>query len=718
MEGYDSDEEMVLREDMEVRYKLDSAAMVRSTSNESLVSLEDELLDSSESDPVPSASAGAGSGSPGVATGLRKRKTSSAPLPEEEEVKSGESDGLQRAITRKKELFVVPETRDCLERLLDWESWSASEYIRVGMMVCSLVAGFFAPAWTLVVAYVFWRLMYDLVLGIMLRNQSRRRSLSRAYREAQAAVADGSASSLQAKVYTWGRYLAIGSMSGSPRYKEGGAGFDMDSVPVDCQTWLVFREFADVVLNMDAMTHAVFCLRYFEAPASFGFWAVVRYVLGAALIVFSFWAKKDALRVVKDYAWYWGDTFFLLTDVELRFDGVFEMFPHPMYTVGYGFYYGLALMSHSYTVLYISIWGHCCQLMFLSLVEDPHIQRTFGSASPPSRNPAALEAYISKDLILLANFNPLRGPDLATLLMVGQVVATAFMGFSSTFYFVVAVCWRLFHVFLTGAILVAQSKSQWWIRASGARGIEPPAAFANWKQVYNISLLMAHASFIVAALCVSWSESDFTFGPLLARIPIAAILFAINMWAVRSSLDVLGEYGWFYGDFFIPPTDAGIDLEYSGIYRFLNNPDSLTGFLWYYGLGILVNEPAMVFFAVFAQVTHWLFVIFVEKPHMAQAYGDRERSESGIQKHLTKATLRLFGERRNIQKIVTFPLTEKLNQSASIITRRAAGSLSELTQSAGKISAVAKDMLANPTLSETVNRVKSKILPEPLEAEA
>jgi phosphatidylethanolamine N-methyltransferase len=76
----------------------------------------------------------------------------------------------------------------------------------------------------------------------------------------------------------------------------------------------------------DFVSYCLFALACFNRPQeSWLLWAL-RWTTGIVLFLFNLWVKLDAHRVVKDFAWYWGDFFFLI-DQSLTFDGVFEMAP-------------------------------------------------------------------------------------------------------------------------------------------------------------------------------------------------------------------------------------------------------------------------------------------------------------------------------------------------------------------------------------------------------
>jgi len=127
-------------------------------------------------------------------------------------------------------------------------------------------------------------------------------------------------------------------------------------MPIEYNCWLLFRALVDIILVNDFFSYFIFVASFAEIPEPFTIFDALLYIVGITLMVFNWFIKMDALRVVKDFAWCknipldfvrgaeltfhfpavdvdWGDFFFLI-DSELTFDGVFQMAPHPMYSIG------------------------------------------------------------------------------------------------------------------------------------------------------------------------------------------------------------------------------------------------------------------------------------------------------------------------------------------------------------------------------------------------
>jgi phosphatidylethanolamine N-methyltransferase len=513
------------------------------------------------------------------------------------------------------------------------------------------------------IIFLFWRGCYNIGIGYLLRIQSNHRRL-----------------------ITWAKKWSLfedphtGKNPRSWLYKlmkreletKIPQDYKFEDAPIEYNTWLVFRRVVDLILMCDFTSYCLFAIACGGRPAGEGLaMSIARWTTGILLVGFNLWVKLDAHRVVKDYAWYWGD-FFYLIDQELTFDGVFEMAPHPMYSVGYAGYYGISMMAASYNVLFISIIAHAAQFAFLVYVENPHIEKTYNPPPPrkreehPSRSDIDLanasaahregiEYHEHPDFAVLApttstkpsavhdlmgirNIDLFRITDISVLLLQAFMVMITAATPSTPIYQAVfvlnALIWRLWYSVGLGIILDRQSNKKMWTRHFVKFGESTEEAWRQWKGMYHLSMTMCYASFI-AATCKMYSfPADWGYGLVLLKHVLGAGLVALQLWTAVSIYESLGEFGWFFGDFFF---DHAPKLTYSGIYRYLNNPERIIGLAGIWGAVLITWSPAIFFLALLSHISTLAFIQFVEKPHMQKLYGRNLRPEAGLTKSIRRS---------------------------------------------------------------------------------
>ncbi|VVT46258.1 uncharacterized protein SAPINGB_P001124 [Magnusiomyces paraingens] len=557
-------------------------------------------------------------------------------------------------------VFVVPETEDMVRTLFDPRiKKSLTDMLIVSVLTSYVLLYFVLPSYLRIPVYcilfAFWRLAYNVGIGWLLSQQSNHKRLTKW--SLQYHIFDKS------NANTFWQPLLKGDFT-----TKLGKDYDFYAAPNEYNTWLLFRHVVDLILMSDFTNYMMLAISCFSVTSQPFFMIFFRYVAGLTLFLFNLWVKLDAHRVVKDFAWYWGD-FFFLEDVQLTFDGVFEMAPHPMYSIGYAGFYGICLITASYTLFFASILAHAAQFAFLILVENPHIEKTYnppaplkrkstldsdshkklreslqGQASPPHfggvNSSAVDDDYLATPerhaFLVFGNFHVTRVSDVLTVIAAFYATLLAFLPHTivwSWFAIYNAFFWRALLSFGFGYALRKQSQEKFLTKLFLKYGRTPDEAYQQWQIAYNFATVMSYASLAVVVIRHIHNPLERPYWPF--KYIIGAMLIALQTWTSYSIYESLGEFGWFFGDFFFP--EKSKNLTYSGIYRYLNNPERLFGIAGVWGLALISGSFIVTVLAFFWTLGVIFLIKFVEHPHMQKLYGGQIRDQSGVVKTIKRA---------------------------------------------------------------------------------
>lgn len=494
--------------------------------------------------------------------------------------------------------FDVPRTPDMIETLLAPQRWGAAEVLSFLILLLSafgIIVRTKIPLFIYITIFLFWRLSYNAFLGLILHLQGTRAILTHTV-----ATANPSTRALL-------NWLATRALP-SPH--------DWSRSPPALNAWLCFRALALVILTADGASYIALAFKCSSLATSASLPALAASMVGGiALCVFSVWAKLEAHHALGDYAWYWGD-FFFISRTDLVLTGVFRLAPHPMYTLGYSAYYGAALLARSHALLLVSLLAHAAQMAFLYIVEEPHMDRIYASPRDeitPAPAPGVSSLLYSPHLAPVAVI-----VTLASLLLFARPAVPVIA--------VLVILWRVLHFGVLGGVLVRQSKDKEWTKRFAVAGMNSREAFEVWRGLYMLSYAINHILFFALALQVR-APSDSTLVRDAAHAATAVAMLALAGVAARSAYGVIGAFGFAYGDFFLPA--AGRELRYDGTFRYLGHPSCALDYLAYYAVAVWKRSWGIAVLAALVQICHAVFVHAVEIPHMKSTYsGMREQCEA------------------------------------------------------------------------------------------
>ncbi|KAJ3325351.1 phosphatidylethanolamine N-methyltransferase [Boothiomyces sp. JEL0866] len=451
-------------------------------------------------------------------------------------------------------------------------------------------------------SFIFWRVLLVFGLGFVLLQQSKHASIIRFM--AYCGLGRNPKKPRSEWANYWIRQITL--------YMENNTGFEYDyvSMPIEFNSWVLFRQVAFLLISNDLLAYCLFARGFSDQKA------VDLDTLEGLKIVLQ---KID-----------WGNFFFIKTHYSNE-KGSFDKIPHPMYSIGYIGYYGVALLTQSYTVLFISMAGHASHILFLYYIERPQSKKIQEAPEEEDEELQKIKhAYFGHDLTLFTNFNIFRSGDLMTYFIAVYTIVTAWLigpvnSANRWFYIAQPVFWRVLHTFGLGMILHLQGKNKFWTRLYIKRGGSLKEAFHHWKVLFNLTLTMIYVSLLVTAYrFYKFPESYFNDGEVIKHT-LGLLFIVLHSWITTAVYTVLGPIGWFHADYFIDALQ-GRDKKQTGIYKYLEHPLLYNFSSW--GVVLICASWEVFWITLFGQTLHFIFLHLVERPHIDSTYGKNLNSTS------------------------------------------------------------------------------------------
>lgn len=130
----------------------------------------------------------------------------------------------------------------------------------------------------------------------------------------------------------------------------------------------------------------------------------------------------------------------------------------------------------------------------------------------------------------------------------------------------------------------------------------------------------------------------------------------------------------------------GTNTSFAEYYRnrFVNNPEKVMGHAAFWGMTLICNSWSIFILAMFSQVSNFLFLHYVESPHMRKIYGDKIRKDAGVVKTVKAAQIlpQKIRERLETPEIKdVLERTRAVSEKAQDFVEGTRGDLTELVQS-------------------------------------